>query len=111
MRTIAFAVQDAPSHAEPRRLGYSTARFEGATLVVESRNLLSAISGGITTTEGARVVERWTASDNRERLTLEVTIDDPSSYREPLVLMQSRVRTPAEKILDLPPCEAISGQP
>jgi hypothetical protein len=77
---------------------------------VETRRLLPTASGGFTTSEAASVVERWTASQDGARLNLELIIDDPASYREPLVLMQTRVRTPDEKILDLPPCEAISGQ-
>jgi hypothetical protein len=94
----------------PTRLGVATARFEGSTLVVESRNLLGIISGGITTADGARIVERWTPSGDGKRLILELVIDDPASYRAPLALEAARVRTPGEKIFDMPPCEAISGQ-
>jgi hypothetical protein len=107
--------QSAPPVDGATRLGSSTARFEGATLIVESRNVAgSAFSSGgadITMTDGTRIVERYAASGNGARLELELIIDDPASYREPLVLAQSRVRTPDEKILDIPPCEAISGKP
>jgi hypothetical protein len=109
-RTIRLTEQHAAPGEAATRLGSSTARFEGATLVVESRNLVGTITAGITTADGARVVERWATIEHGARLNLELTIDDPKSYREPLVLIQSRVRTPDEKILDLPPCEAISGQ-
>lgn len=111
VRKIALVSQSSPPNGAPMRMGSSTARFEGPTLVVETRNLLGTVTGGFTTSEKARVVERWTASNDGARLNLELTIDDPASYREPLVLMQARVRTPNEKILDLPPCEAISGKP
>lgn len=110
VRRIMLTRQSVPSDNQPTRLGSSTARFEGPTLVVETRRLLPTASGGFTTSEAASVVERWTASQDGARLNLELIIDDPASYREPLVLMQTRVRTPDEKILDLPPCEAISGQ-
>lgn len=111
VRTISLAGRTVPSEGPPTRLGSSTARFEGPALVVETRNLLGTVSGPFTTSDKARIVERWTASKDGARLTLELTIDDPASYREPLVLIQSRARTPNEKILDLPPCEAISGKP
>ena len=113
VRTIRIADQIASSVEGSSRLGSSTARFEGATLIVESRNLAGFTPQipTLTTTDGTRTVERYTASSNGGRLDLELTIDDPASYREPLVLTQSRVRTPDEKILALPPCEVISGQP
>lgn len=111
VRTIRLAGPSIPSEGPPTRLGSSIARFDGPSLVVETRSLLGTVSGGFATSDKARVVERWTASTDGARLDLELTIDDPGSYREPLVLIQSRVRTPNEKILDLPPCEAISGKP
>ena len=103
--------QSSPPVDGATRLGSSSARFEGVTLIVESRNVAGFTSAAITTTDGARIVERYTASGNGARLDLELTIDDPASYREPLVLAQSRVRTPDDTILDIPPCEAISGRP
>lgn len=111
VRTIWIADRIALSVEGSSRLGSSTARFEGATLIVESRHLSGFTSQALTTTDGTRIVERYTASSNGARLNLELTIDDPATYREPLVLTQSRVRTPDEKILDIPPCEAISGKP
>ena len=111
VRAIRITDQSTPSVAASTRLGSSTARFEGATLIVESRNVAGFTSAAVTTTDGTRIVERYAASSNGARLNLELIIDDPASYREPLVLAQSRVRTPDEKILDIPPCEAISGKP
>ena len=111
LRTIRLDGPAAAPADGPTRLGMATARFEGSTLVVESRNLLGITSGGITTTNGARIVERWTPSGDGTRLSLELMIDDPASYRAPLVFEAARVRTPGEKIFDMPPCEAVSGQP
>lgn len=102
-----------PGDGAASRLGFSTARFEGETLIVESRNVAGVTPNiaAVATTDGTRIVERYAPSANGARLDLELIIDDPASYREPLVLTQSRVRTPDEKILDAPPCEAISGKP
>ena len=111
VRKIALGGQSTSANGAPTRLGSSSARFDGPTLVVETRNLLETVSGGFSASDKARIVERWTTSGDRSRLTLELTIDDPESYRQPLVLIQTRVPTPNEKIFDLPPCEAISGKP
>jgi hypothetical protein len=110
VRTIRLGDERTAPAGGQARLGVASARFEGPTLVVESRNLPGVTSGGITTADGARVVERWTPQGDGRRLRLELIIDDPASYREPLVLEATRVRTPDEKIFDMPPCEAISGQ-
>ena len=108
-----LAGQRAPSGGTATRLGSSTARFEGQTLIVESRNVAGVTPNiaAVTTTDGTTIVERYAASGNGARLDLELMIDDPASYREPLILTQSRVRTPGEMILDTPSCEAISGKP
>jgi hypothetical protein len=111
VRTIGIGGRAAaPAAGAPTRLGTATARVDGSTLVVESRDLLGTVSPVVTTTDGATVVERWTAANNGARLNLELVVTDPASYREPFVLTQARVRTPNEKMLDLPPCEAVSGQ-
>lgn len=108
VRKIPLGNTAAPPAGAPTRLGTATARFEKSTLVVESRNVLGTMSPPYTTADGATVVERWTPDG--ARLSMELTIIDPASYREPLVLYRPRVRTPDEKIFDLPPCEAISGK-
>lgn len=99
-----------PATGTTSRLGSSTARFDGATLIVESLGVPADALPRVTTADGARVVERYTPSDDGARLSLEVLIDDPKTFREPLVLSTSRVRTPGETIIEAPPCELISGQ-
>jgi len=105
VRTIEITDRGAPA-GEPTLLGSSTARFEGAALIVESRNVAGSTTRFHTTTDGTRVVERYMTSDGGRRLELELTIDDPASFREPLVLLHSRIRTPDETILGPLPCEA-----
>lgn len=108
VRRIPLGTTAVVATGAPTRLGMATARFEKSTLVVESRNLLGTISPPFSTTDGTTVVERW--APDGARLTMELTIIDPASYREPLVLYRPRVRTPDEKIFDMPPCEATSGK-
>jgi hypothetical protein len=110
VRKITLRDRAEPVGDASTRLGSSTARFEGATLVVDSRNVAAFTNPAITMTDGTRIVERYTPAGNGARLDLELTIENPASYHEPLVLTASRVRTPDEKIYDLPPCEFNSGQ-
>lgn len=103
--------RERPSSTGPAsRLGSSTARFEGATLIVESVNVPAFELPMVITADGARVVERYTPSDDGARLDVELIIDDARTFREPLVLGGVRVRTPAETIVESPPCELISGE-
>jgi hypothetical protein len=86
------------------------ARFEGATLIVESVNVSPLELPMVTTAAGARVVERYTPRKDGARLDVELLIDDPKTFREPLVLSSARVRTADETIVEAPPCELISGE-
>ena len=104
--TIRMSGQAAPSADRPTLLGSSTARWEGRSLIVESRNVAGLTSRFLTTADGTRVVERYTVRDDGTRLELEVTIDDPASFREPLVLVHARVRTPDITLFGPLSCEA-----
>jgi hypothetical protein len=106
VRTIWMSGQAAPSVDRPTLLGSSTARWEGPSLIVESRNVAGLTSRFLTTADGTRVVERYTVRDDGTRLELELTIDDPASFREPLVLVHARVRTPDVTLFGPLPCEA-----
>lgn len=106
VRTIRMSRQAAPAVDRSTLLGSATARWEGSSLIVESRNVAGVTSRFLTTSDGTRVVERYTASGDGTRLELELTIDDPASFREPLVLVHARVRTPEVTLLDPLPCEA-----
>jgi len=72
--------------AQPRFYGYSTGRWEGDTLVVETtgfndRQWLDRM--GHPHTEAMRVTERFRRL-NVGKLEVEVTIEDPKTYRTPI---------------------------
>ena len=74
-----------PKDPSPAWLGYSTGRWEGDTLVVESigfneRTTLDII--GHPHSEGLRVVERYHRRDFGH-MDVEVTFDDPKYYTKP----------------------------
>jgi hypothetical protein len=94
----------AASQREPHGAVVSSAHFDGNTLVVESRNVPAITIVGTSLTDGTRIVERYTPDASGERLDIEVTIDNPESYREPLVLHDARVSTPDVELFAYQPC-------
>ena len=74
-----------PKDVEPWWFGYSTGRWEGDTLVVETTNLrdLGWLDvEGSPITETGRILERFRRVDYGH-LEIEVTIDDPKAYTQP----------------------------
>ena len=108
VRTVPIADRPARAEGEGSLYGVATARFEGATLIVESVNIASIATGGVNTTDDTTVVERYTPSQNGSRLDIEVTLDDPETYREPRVWITARVRTPDVELFEYDPCEGLT---
>jgi len=74
-----------PKDVEPWWFGYSTGKWDGDTLVVETTNLrdLGWLDvEGSTITEAGRILERFRRADYGH-LEIEVTIDDPKAYTKP----------------------------
>ena len=74
----------------PTWLGYSSGRWDGDTLVVETRGFngkswLDQV--GNPSTEQLRVVERYRRPDFGH-LEIEITIDDPGAYTAPWTVQQ-----------------------
>lgn len=74
-----------PDDPRPAWYGYSSGRWEGDTLVVETTGFnddLWADFNGSPLTERARMTERF-RRPNFGRLEVEVTVDDPGAYTRP----------------------------
>jgi hypothetical protein len=74
-----------PVDPTPSWNGYSTARWEGSTLVVDTIGLRGDVwldSGGSPISEGARLTERIRRPDFGH-LEIEITVDDPKTYTRP----------------------------
>jgi hypothetical protein len=99
--------------AAPARLGDSTGRLEGPTLVVETVNLIPNMIGvldkAIRLSSDAKVIERYTVNDNGNRLDLELSVIDPENFREPYVGQYSVLLSPGWE-LDVYVCEATTGE-
>ncbi len=70
----------------PERNGYSTGRWEGDTLIVETTHLKEQVNQRFAHSDRASIVERYTLTeeDGRKVLTAEMTMTDPDFYTEPV---------------------------
>jgi hypothetical protein len=72
-----------PDIAIPSFNGESIGRWEGDTLVIDTRNFVSDhhwIDSGIPGTDALRIVERIRLIDNGQNLEIEYTLTDPKSW-------------------------------
>ena len=85
---------------EPSILGYSAGRWEGDTLVVET----SAVNWGYFDTRGiplsdeVEIVERFTPSEDGGELAYEITVNDPATFTEPVLMDKAWVWLPDVQI-------------
>jgi hypothetical protein len=70
----------------PERNGYSTGRWEGDTLVVETNRLNEQVDQRYPHSQKARIVERYTLSEENGQkvLTAQMTMTDPDFYTAPV---------------------------
>jgi hypothetical protein len=101
VRTIALGE---PLDAQSVQLEAASAQFEGGTLVVETRDVPELTVAGVSFADGARIIERYTPDASGQRLEIEIMVVDPTSFREPLILRDARVRTPEVQLFDYDPC-------
>jgi hypothetical protein len=94
-RTIYTDGRAHPENVELSRLGHSTGRYDGQTLIVETvgmtPHLIDNVSG-LHSSEELRVTERYTLepNDRFERIiSFEMTLDDPVMLEEPYVLTKA----------------------
>ena len=86
----------------PRWMGYSTGRWDGDALVVETIGLTeeSWLDGmGHPHTESLRVIERFRRLD-AGHLEIEMTIDDPEAYPRPIAYTLTLTAVPDDDLLE-----------
>ena len=97
-RTIYLVPQD--GNPEPSILGHSIGRWEGETLVVET----SAINfghfnvRGIPLSDDVEIIERFTPIQDASELAYEITVIDPATFSEPVVMDKTLVWLPDVQI-------------
>jgi hypothetical protein len=115
-RTIYFNDRARPADRFSSPMGYSVARYEGDALVIET----SAIDANLAPwglgfpapfpydgrhSEQLRVVERYTRSEDGERLLLSAMLEDPWALKEPVVLKKVWAWAPDQQIFPYDQCE------
>jgi hypothetical protein len=81
-------------------MGDSRGRWEGDTLVVESRNFTDRTAvGGAPHSEGLRMVERFTRIDP-EMIDYEIRVDDPATFTRPWTMRMTITSQPGYQIYE-----------
>ncbi len=80
-------------------MGYSVGRWEGETLVVMTSNVNWPWfdQSGVPQTEAVEFVERFTPSPDGRILTYALTVTDPETFTEPVLLERHWVWEPNEQ--------------
>jgi len=91
-----------PDDPQPSTFGYSTGRWEGAALVVDSigfhdQGWLDAI--GHPYSDAMHVTERFHRRDFGH-MEIQITIDDPKAYKKPFTVVQPMVFLPDTDLLE-----------
>jgi len=92
-----------PSDPQPTWLGYSTGRWEGDTLVVDTAgfNDNSAGSvGGYPRSEALHVEERFHRRDFGH-MDLQLTVDDPKIFLKPITIKVTELLEPDSDVLEM----------
>src|SRR4029077_12962810 len=92
-----------PADPEPSFFGYSTGKWEGDTLVVQTfgfRDDLWADLSGSPITESAKVTERFRRPDYGH-LEIEITVNDPKAYTAPWTVSVNQVISIETELMEL----------
>jgi hypothetical protein len=104
IRRIFFGDRNAPeADRVASRSGYSSGRWEGDTLVVETNNLVDAVDQRTAHSEDAHIVERYKLegkdAQGRRILFVEMTMTDPKFYTQPVVMTKRWTEVPNGRLL------------
>ncbi len=86
-RTIYMKPGAAPAAREPSPAGVSFGRWEGRTLAIFTTHIDAPFFDGAGTPQSAAVtvLERYTPSDDEQRLDWVATVTDPATFTKPVV--------------------------
>jgi hypothetical protein len=90
-----------PADADPAYLGFSVARWEGATLVIESAGFREGTlldDSGLPHSESLHLTERYQLDKDGRTLHARFTIDDPQLFTRPWEAKADYLRRPGYEI-------------
>jgi hypothetical protein len=91
-----------PVDPNPSWNGYSSAKWEGDTLVVQTAGFRDGLwldTGDSPLTDAARITERF-RRPNYGTLQIEMTVDDPKAYTKPWTIQIKQILAPDTELLD-----------
>lgn len=91
-----------PEDPQPSWLGYSVGKWEGDTLVVETIGFNGTTwldNAGTPHSESLHVTERFRRRD-KDHLDIQITIDDPKTFRHPFTVTQQARLAPALELTE-----------
>jgi len=94
----AFFGEELPSDPDPFYMGYSVAKWDGPTLVVDSagfRDVTMLDDKGIPHTEQMRLTTKFRLGKGGKTMTATYTIEDPGAFTHPWTAKASFVKKPA----------------
>ncbi len=100
VRVIPIDAKRRPAEAAPH-MGESVGRWDGDTLVVETRNYDEDLSthGIVTVMSPDAIVTEWFTPESNDEIVYRYTVDDPAYYDEPWTVEYSLTRSP-EKVYE-----------
>ena len=97
-RNIVVDGPPVPANYPPSPNGWSTARWEGTTLVIETRGLSELHPlGRFRRSEETVITERWSLREDAtfgQVIDVEMSVDDPVAYSTPAIVRQVLKRSP-----------------
>jgi len=91
-----------PQDPIPSAAGYSTAKWDGETLVIQTAGFKDGIwldRNGSPLTEGARITERFRRV-NFGKMEIELTVDDPKAYTKPWTVKMNHLLVVDTELMD-----------
>jgi len=91
-----------PVDPNPSWNGYSTGKWEGDTLVVQTTGFRDGLwmdTGGSPLTDAAKITERF-RRENYGTMQIELTIDDPKAYSKTWTIHLTQILAPDTELLD-----------
>jgi len=88
-RVVRLDLSEHPAGVTPTLQGHSIGRWDGDTLVIDSRGFTPHDEGGgygVPSGPDKHMIERLSLTADRTRLTYEFTVEDPLSLTEPVTL-------------------------
>ncbi len=100
VRRIFLGVKEPPEYYPPSPMGYSNGFWDGSDLIVETRRLEGNVRDfrGEPVSEGSRMHERYSLSEDGSTLSAVITLLDPANYKVPPIRRRQWVRNPATEI-------------